>query len=112
LQDDTGTYALEYAYQWLLRMARSEFGLPEVVILENPPGLKTVREDGSVKYMLGGMYHNFAKELGCRYICHREVHCGSWGGATQRKRLTVWVGVQTDVRHMALAQVRFLGLLT
>jgi site-specific DNA-cytosine methylase len=91
VQDSTGTPALEFAYRWCEMMSQSRYGMPDVIVLENPPGIKTVREDGSLRYMLEGMYARFRK-MGAKTIDHREVHCASFGNGTDRVRITVWVG--------------------
>jgi hypothetical protein len=94
-------------------MSGSKFGLPGIILMENPPGIKTVMEDGASKYMLSGIYEFFAVDLKCQSITHREIHCASFphspdascSAPTARRRMVIWIGVNVDVRGMSLAEV-------
>jgi site-specific DNA-cytosine methylase len=104
IQDSTSTCALEYAMRWLWRMRNSPFGLPDIVVMENPPGLRTVKEAGTGEATMKRLYAEI-KKLGYCSVSHRDVHCASFGDPTQRVRCAMWAGKTCDVRHMSLPQV-------
>jgi hypothetical protein len=85
--------------------------------MENPPGIKTVMEDGESKYMLEGLYEFFIVDLDCQSMAHREIHCASlphypgaaYSAPTMRKRMVLAVGTNSDVCGMLLAEVVLLS---
>lgn len=104
VQNETGTKALQWFLDWLERRSHTIDALPQLLVMENPPGVNSCQEGGDGEHTLRIIYRNLS-DMGYTSIGHRTIHCATFGDPTMRRRVIIMAGMHTDVRPILLAQV-------